>query len=148
MNNSAALQDIISQIRGLEDDIPGLNRDVCGVETTRDRPCDDLCGGAGCGKCGGLSCQSGALRMAQEAVESAELTQVIISLSCYYHHYHVSTVIFMLLPSLLLYQGILNTKEEEAEEVLREIVSLNNEAKIAADAGQQAFDDALEAKDR
>ena len=103
MNNSAALQDIISQIRGLEDDIPGLNRDVCGVETTRDRPCDDLCGGAGCGKCGGLSCQSGALRMAQEAVESAELTQVIISLSCYYHHYHVSTVIFMLLPSLSFY---------------------------------------------
>ena len=42
------------------------------MQTTVDEPCDSLCGGAGCGKCGGISCLDGALSKAGEAVKSAE----------------------------------------------------------------------------
>ena len=52
--------------------IPGLNNKVCDEQTTVDEPCDSLCGGAGCGKCGGISCLDGALSKAGEAVKSAE----------------------------------------------------------------------------
>ena len=52
--------------------ILGLNNQVCDGQTTVDEPCDSLCGGAGCGKCGGISCLDGALSKAGEAVKSAE----------------------------------------------------------------------------
>ena len=35
-------------------------------------PCDALCGGAGCGKCGGLSCEDGAVTKAANALSVAE----------------------------------------------------------------------------
>ena len=44
---------------------------VCDGTTTVDEPCDELCGGAGCDKCGGLSCLNGALSKAGEAVKAA-----------------------------------------------------------------------------
>jgi coxsackievirus/adenovirus receptor len=37
----------------------------------RGDPCDDVCGGGGCGKCGGLSCGDGALTKADKAIEHA-----------------------------------------------------------------------------
>lgn len=37
----------------------------------RGDPCDDVCGGGGCGKCGGLSCGEGALTKADKAIEHA-----------------------------------------------------------------------------
>ena len=49
-----------------------MNNQVCDGQTTVDEPCDSLCGGAGCGKCGGISCLDGALSKAGEAVKSAE----------------------------------------------------------------------------
>ncbi len=49
----------------------GLRFQVCDGSTSASVPCDDLCGGAGCGKCGGLSCLNGALSKAEEAVKSA-----------------------------------------------------------------------------
>ena len=35
-------------------------------------PCDALCGGAGCGKCGGLSCEDGAATKASNALSVAQ----------------------------------------------------------------------------
>ena len=35
-------------------------------------PCDSLCGGAGCGKCGGLSCEDGAATKASNALSVAQ----------------------------------------------------------------------------
>ena len=35
-------------------------------------PCDSLCGGAGCGKCGGLSCDDGAVTKAANALSVAQ----------------------------------------------------------------------------
>ena len=34
-------------------------------------PCDELCGGAGCNQCGGISCLKGALSKAEDSVKSA-----------------------------------------------------------------------------
>ena len=38
----------------------------------RGDPCDSLCGGAGCGKCGGLSCEDGAVTKASNALDFAK----------------------------------------------------------------------------
>ncbi len=38
----------------------------------RGDPCDSLCGGAGCGKCGGLSCEDGAVTKASNAMDLAK----------------------------------------------------------------------------
>ena len=45
---------------------------VCDGTTSASAPCDELCGGAGCDKCGGLSCLNGALSKAKEAVKAAK----------------------------------------------------------------------------
>ena len=36
-----------------------------------EEPCDELCGGAGCNQCGGISCLKGALSKAEDSVKSA-----------------------------------------------------------------------------
>ena len=42
-------------------------------------PCDGVCGGAGCGKCGGgLSCDQGAVTKSIQAVELANQSQTIL----------------------------------------------------------------------
>lgn len=38
----------------------------------RGNPCDPLCGGAGCGVCGGLSCEHGAITKADRALGVAK----------------------------------------------------------------------------
>ena len=60
-SNKQTLQEIVNQISNLEMKIPELNKQVCDGDTSVDNPCDSLCGGAGCGKCGGISCLNGAL---------------------------------------------------------------------------------------
>lgn len=54
----AELQSLISKI-------PDLNEQMC---DKRGDPCDSLCGGAGCDHCGGLSCEKGAITMADKAL--------------------------------------------------------------------------------
>lgn len=46
---------------------------VCGKSDTQSEDsCDILCGGAGCGLCGGLSCENGAARKAEQALGYAQ----------------------------------------------------------------------------
>uniref|UniRef100_A0A224X9G7 Putative netrin axonal chemotropic factor n=1 Tax=Panstrongylus lignarius TaxID=156445 RepID=A0A224X9G7_9HEMI len=53
----------------LEKGVPKLNDKICDKEGD---PCDTLCGGAGCGKCGGsISCESGAVGKAAAALSIA-----------------------------------------------------------------------------
>ena len=59
--NKQNLDEIVANIKNLEGKIPGLNNQICDGTTTEKEPCDSLCGGAGCGQCGGLSCLNGAL---------------------------------------------------------------------------------------
>ena len=59
------------KIRDLEEKVPDINNLVCdGRGTVTD--CDALCGGAGCGKCGGISCGGGAAQLASNALELGE----------------------------------------------------------------------------
>lgn len=53
----------------LENDIPGLNLGMCGDNVTE---CSNVCGGAGCGSCGGISCDAGAVSKANQALDVAK----------------------------------------------------------------------------
>ena len=117
--NQGKLDDILEQIDNLEGKIPDLNRQICDGQTSVDTPCDDLCGGAGCGKCGGLSCLNGALSKAEEAVKSAESAD-----------------------------SLLVEKDRDADQVLREVTKAQMTAAEAAEEAQKAYDLASEAKNR
>eukprot|EP00094_Tigriopus_californicus_P009037 TCALIF_08711-PA protein Name:"Similar to LanB1 Laminin subunit beta-1 (Drosophila melanogaster)" AED:0.08 eAED:0.08 QI:0/0.86/0.81/1/0.86/0.87/16/623/1807 len=117
--NQQKLNDILVQIDNLEAKIPDLNRQICDGDTGADQPCDTLCGGAGCGKCGGISCLNGALSKAEEAVSSAKAADEVFS-----------------------------EKDREAERVLRDITKTHQNALGAVQEAQRAFDLANEAKNR
>ena len=63
LSNDGALSAIRRDIAALEMQIPAVNSLVCDGNSTVDR-CESMCGGAGCGKCGGISCEKGATTIA------------------------------------------------------------------------------------
>lgn len=72
-DNNKELENVSEKLAKLEDMIPDLNKQVCGrSDTASDDNCDVLCGGAGCGSCGGLSCENGAARKAEQALGYAQ----------------------------------------------------------------------------
>ncbi|XP_043223097.1 laminin subunit beta-1-like [Amphibalanus amphitrite] len=68
-SNQQLIDSVNQKLSEFERDIPGINSQVCGGEGGD--PCDSLCGGAGCGKCGGLACE-GAKTVADSAFTVAE----------------------------------------------------------------------------
>ena len=113
------LNTVTEEITRLEDMIPGLNKAVCDGETSREDPCDDLCGGAGCGKCGDVSCGEGALTKSQDALKDAEDAE-----------------------------RLLKEKDLEAEEALNKINSVHNNVQRAAQLADEAKQAADEAQTR
>ena len=72
-DNSKELVNLSERLEKLEDMVPDLNKQVCGQsDIPTDDSCDALCGGAGCGTCGGLSCENGAARKAEQALGFAQ----------------------------------------------------------------------------
>ncbi|KAE8752609.1 hypothetical protein FOCC_FOCC000731 [Frankliniella occidentalis] len=72
-DNSKELENVSEKLAKLEDMIPELNKQVCGrSDTPSEDSCDALCGGAGCGFCGGLPCENGAARKAERALGYAQ----------------------------------------------------------------------------
>lgn len=71
LQNEAILAALARQIYELEQGVPGINQLVCASTSTVDK-CDQLCGGALCNKCGGLSCSEGATTKASNALELAQ----------------------------------------------------------------------------
>lgn len=69
--NEKKLSDLKEQLHELESQLPKLNEKMCGQESDT---CD-ICGGAGCGKCGGISCDQGAVTKAERALEFANKTE-------------------------------------------------------------------------
>ncbi|XP_063823470.1 laminin subunit beta-1-like [Ostrinia nubilalis] len=69
--NDKKLDDIQSQLSDLESHLPKLNEKMCGQESDS---CD-ICGGAGCRKCGGISCDQGAVTKAEQALDFANKTE-------------------------------------------------------------------------
>lgn len=66
LNNS--VEKLESSLEDIERTFPELNTLVC--DKAGD-PCDSHCGGAGCGKCGGISCE-GAVTNAEQALKFAQ----------------------------------------------------------------------------
>lgn len=46
----------------------------------RGDPCDSVCGGGGCGKCGGISCDGGALTKADNAIDRANQAKLLLDI--------------------------------------------------------------------
>lgn len=71
LQNEAILASLARQIYDLENSVPGINQLVC-ASTSTVNSCDQLCGGALCNKCGGLSCSEGATTKASNALDLAQ----------------------------------------------------------------------------
>lgn len=71
-NNEDALDKYHDELVSLNEKIPDLNEQIC---DKRGDPCDNLCGGAGCKHCGGLSCEKGALTKAEKALAYVKDTE-------------------------------------------------------------------------
>ena len=67
--NKDSLERLNEKLDTLKGHIPQLNQDMCGRNVS---DCSDVCGGAGCGSCGGLSCDSGAMTKASQALDVAK----------------------------------------------------------------------------
>lgn len=72
LQNEEALDKYQLELLNLTANIPNLNEKIC---DKRGDPCDSLCGGAGCGHCGGLSCEKGALTRAEKALDFVRDTE-------------------------------------------------------------------------
>lgn len=83
----------------------------------RGDPCDTYCGGAGCGKCGGLSCNEGLVNTAELALSFADEAE-----------------------------ETLKKKEASADELLRGVFGAKRQSDIASDLAKMAFDLSFEAR--
>ncbi|XP_038213536.1 laminin subunit beta-1 [Zerene cesonia] len=69
--NDKKLDDLIEVMSQLDAELPKINEKMCG----QDSDTCDICGGAGCGKCGGISCDQGAVTKAEQALDFANKTE-------------------------------------------------------------------------
>lgn len=69
--NKEALDMVEDGLKKLDMDLSDINGMVCGAPGTT---CSSLCGGGGCGKCGGTSCD-GAVTFAENALKLAKQTE-------------------------------------------------------------------------
>ena len=82
-------------------------------------PCDSLCGGGGCGKCGALSCDEGAVNKAENALNLAQEAR-----------------------------GVLRTRQSETEELLRGVRQCEEEAGQSLEQTGEAWKAAEMAQNR
>lgn len=73
--NAADLADLGARLAVVERSLPDLNDAVC---DGRGDPCDSLCGGGGCGKCGALSCDEGSVTKAENALSLAKEAESVL----------------------------------------------------------------------
>jgi coxsackievirus/adenovirus receptor len=99
---------LFENLNDLNDEIPNLNEQIC---DKRGDPCDSLCGGAGCNKCGGISCEKGALTKAETALNYAKDTEKIIK-----------------------------EKEQQVDELIRSVSHAKTEASEAHKKAKEIFD--------
>lgn len=106
--NDKQIDDLQAELDQLTAEIPDLNEQVC---DKRGEPCDSLCGGAGCNKCGGISCEKGALTRAETALNYAQDTEKIIK-----------------------------EKEQQADDLIRSVAHSKTEAADAHKKAKETFD--------
>lgn len=108
MANDKQIDELQAALDQLNDQIPDLNEQVC---DKRGDPCDTLCGGAGCNKCGGISCEYGALTRAESALNYAKDAEKTIK-----------------------------EKEQQADEIIRAVAHAKNDAFEAHKKAKDVFD--------
>lgn len=106
--NDKQIDVLQAELDQLTAEIPDLNEQVC---DKRGEPCDSLCGGAGCNKCGGISCEKGALTRAETALNYAQDTEKIIK-----------------------------EKEQQADDLIRSVAHSKTEAADAHKKAKETFD--------
>ena len=67
--NKESLEKLREKLDAFAELMPDLNLNMCGQNVTE---CGSVCGGAGCGSCGGLSCDAGAVTKANQALDVAK----------------------------------------------------------------------------
>ena len=72
--NELALNNIQKEINKMEFDLKSINSKVCGGEASISS-CNAMCGGAGCNRCGGISCVFGATTKASNALDMADKSE-------------------------------------------------------------------------
>lgn len=97
--NDKQIEELQAALDLLNGQIPDLNEQVC---DKRGDPCDSLCGGAGCNKCGGISCENGALTRAESALNYAKDAEKTIK-----------------------------EKEQQADDIIRAVAHAKNDAREA-----------------
>ncbi|XP_041349801.1 laminin subunit beta-1-like isoform X2 [Gigantopelta aegis] len=114
--NEESLDNMDGKIMDLSGRLSSLNHMVCGQPGD---PCDDVCGGGGCNRCGGPSCGDGAVTKADNALHLSKQAS-----------------------------ELLTKKEEKATNLLTEIQKAKRDAEGAKTDAKMAYDQALEAKNK
>nr|XP_045621460.1 laminin subunit beta-1-like isoform X3 [Procambarus clarkii] len=112
--NEAKLSGLSDMLDDMDGGMPDLNEQVC---DRRGDPCDTYCGGAGCGKCGGLSCNDGLVNTAELALKFADDAE-----------------------------ETLKKKEASADELLRGVSGAKRQSDIAFDLAKMAFEMTFQAR--
>ncbi|XP_014474368.1 PREDICTED: laminin subunit beta-1 [Dinoponera quadriceps] len=114
--NKESLVKLNEKLRTFGMIIPELNKLMCGHNVT---DCSTVCGGAGCGFCGGLSCDPGAITKTNQALDVARQQVVRIK-----------------------------THKDEAEQLLRNMSQIKQDSTAARSNAQDAFNYAWDARNR
>lgn len=78
VQNEAILAAFARQILELENNVPAINQLVC-ASTSTVNSCDQMCGGALCDRCGGISCGEGATTKANNALDLAKQAMELLN---------------------------------------------------------------------
>ncbi|XP_011162425.1 laminin subunit beta-1 isoform X1 [Solenopsis invicta] len=114
--NKESLMKLNEKLKTFGTAMPELNLRMCGNNVT---DCSTVCGGAGCGFCGGLSCHAGAVSKANQALDVAKQQAAKIK-----------------------------SHKDEAEQLLRNMSQIKQDATAARSNAQDAFNYAWEARNR
>ncbi|GAB1863172.1 Laminin subunit beta-1 [Camponotus japonicus] len=114
--NKESLTKLNEKLKTFNMNIPELNLQMCGSNVT---DCSIVCGGAGCGFCGGLSCDVGAVSKANQALDVAKQQAAKIK-----------------------------SHKDEAEQLLRNMSQIKQDSTAARSNAQDAFNYAWDARNR
>ncbi|XP_076236766.1 laminin subunit beta-1 [Calliopsis andreniformis] len=110
-----SLDNINEKLKMFDEVMPSLNLQMCGDNVT---DCSSVCGGAGCGFCGGmLSCDAGAVTKANQALDVAKQQAAKIK-----------------------------SHKDEADQLFRDMIQVKRDATTARSNAQDAFNFAWRAR--
>ncbi|XP_059150751.1 laminin subunit beta-1-like [Physella acuta] len=113
--NAQALDSLHKDVEKIGEDLSDINNMVCGVPGN---PCSALCGGGGCGKCGGESC-FGAVTSANSALKLVQTTEDLLNNK-------IKNATQHLIPAAEMARQDANEAKQAAQEALEEAQNANS----------------------